>query len=31
VDSTSLGDDCGEGFEAPPAWASRFAGLGAER
>jgi hypothetical protein len=31
VDSTSLGDDCGEGFEAPPAWASRFAGLGPER
>ena len=31
VDSTSLGDDCGEGFQAPPPWASRFAGLAAER
>ena len=31
VASTSVGDDCGEGFSAPPAWASLFASLPAAR
>ena len=27
VSSTSVGDDCGEGFEPPSAWAKAFATL----
>jgi hypothetical protein len=27
VASTSLGDDCGEGFTKPPEWAAMFAQL----
>ena len=31
VASTSVGDDCGEGFQKPPEWATLFAGLAAGR
>ena len=30
VASTSVGDDCGEGFEPPSEWANVFAGMAAD-